>query len=112
MKLIALILKCRHLYRSPVSLHPSFATYNLPFRSYDDIRVDMKYRTNNSFLVTYMKSLSEEQFVSHAYFQNYLYEWNNLDQNKRNSQSISEFARKLLAIIRPTKKSHYDIFDI
>ena len=43
-----------------------------------------------------------EQFVgrtirfSHTYFQNALYEWNNLDQDIRNSQSISEFKRKLL----------------
>ena len=59
-----------------------------------------------------------EQFVgrtihfSHTYFQNALYEWNNLDQDIKTSQSISEFKRKLLAIIRPTKKSYYDIFDI
>ena len=36
----------------------------------------------------------------------------NLDQGIRNSQSTSKFERKLLAIVRPTKKSYYDISNI
>ena len=59
-----------------------------------------------------------EQYVgrtirfSHTYFQNALCEWNDLHQNIRNSQSISDFKRKLLAIIRATTISYYDIFEI
>ena len=39
-------------------------------------------------------------------------EWNLLDDDVKNSQSISDFKRKLLAIIRPTKNPVYDVFDI
>ena len=35
-----------------------------------------------------------------------------LDDDTKNSQSMSEFKRKLLAIIRPTKNPFYDVFDI
>ena len=56
--------------------------------------------------------VSHIPYVNKAYFQNVFHEWNILDQDIRNSQSISEFKRKLLAIIRPTKNSYYDVFDI
>ena len=49
---------------------------------------------------------------SNTYFQNALYEWNLLSDETKDSLSITEFKRKLLAIIRPLGKSSYDIHDI
>ena len=40
---------------------------------------------------------------SNTYFQNSLHEWNLLDDEIKNSRSISEFKRKLLQIIKPVK---------
>ena len=41
---------------------------------------------------------------SNSYFINTIYEFNLLNSEIRNSKSISEFKRKLLSVIRPTKK--------
>ena len=49
---------------------------------------------------------------SNTYFQNALHEWNLLDDEIKNSRSISEFKRKLLQIIKPVKNSMYNISDI
>ena len=49
---------------------------------------------------------------SNTYFQNTLYEWNLLSDEIEDSLTITEFKRKLLAIIRPLGKSCYDIHDI
>ena len=40
---------------------------------------------------------------SNSYFRNTIYEFNLLNSEIRNSKSISEFKRKLLSVIRPTK---------
>ena len=50
------------------------------------------------------QNVSRTTRFSHTYFQNVLYEWNLLNHDIENLQSISEFKRKLLAIIRPPKK--------
>ena len=47
-----------------------------------------------------------------TFFQNALCEWNLLDDEIKNSRSISEFKRKLLQITKPVKKSMYKISDI
>ena len=49
---------------------------------------------------------------ANTYFQNTLYEWNLLSDEIKNSLTITEFKRKLLAIIRPLGNSCYDIHDI
>ena len=49
---------------------------------------------------------------SNTYFQNTLHEWNLLDDEMKNSRSISEFKWKLLQIIKPVKNSMYNISDI
>ena len=49
---------------------------------------------------------------SNTYFQNALYEWNLLSDEIKDYLSITEFKRKLLAIIRQFGKSSYDIHDI
>ena len=60
----------------------------------------------------YDQNIARTIHFSHTYFQNFLYEWNLLDHDIKNAQSISEFKRKLLEIIIPTKNPVYDVFDI
>jgi len=54
----------------------------------------------------------ENDSFSHTYFKNVPYEWNLLDQDTKNAQSISKFKRRLLAIIWPTRNSYCDILNI
>ena len=49
---------------------------------------------------------------SNTYFQNAPFEWNLLNDETRNSTSISEFKCKLIAMIRPEKNSIFGINDI
>ena len=49
---------------------------------------------------------------SHTYFQNCVREWNRLDVSMRLSQTISEFKRKFLKLIRPPKRSIFNIYDL
>ena len=49
---------------------------------------------------------------SNTYFQNILSsDWHLLDKNIKESETISEFKRKLLAVVRPKQKSVYNVFD-
>ena len=57
---------------------------------------------------TYWKNNSILELV----FQNTISEWNLLDNKVRNSPSISQFKKNLLAIIRPSKNPTYNIRDI
>ena len=54
----------------------------------------------------------KKSVYSNTYFQNAPFEWNLLDDDTKNSTSISEFKRKLLALIRQKKNSVYGINDI
>ena len=49
---------------------------------------------------------------SHTYFQNCVSEWNRLDVSMRSSQTISEFKGKLFKLIRPPKRSIFNIYDL
>ena len=49
---------------------------------------------------------------SNTYFQNVLYEWNLLDYEIKNSASLGEFKRKVLAIIRPSRNPIFNVDDI
>ena len=49
---------------------------------------------------------------SNSYFQNVLSEWNLLNDDIKNSTTISEFKNRLLKMIRPVKNSIYNVFDI
>ena len=48
---------------------------------------------------------------SNTYFQNVLSEWHSLENNIKESETISEFKRKLLAVIRPKQRSVYSVYD-
>ena len=60
----------------------------------------------------YDQNVARTTCFLHTYFHNVRYEWNLLDHDIKNSQSISEFKEKLLASIRPPKNTVYDVFDI
>ena len=49
---------------------------------------------------------------SNTYFQNVLYEWNLQDNEIKNSASLGEFKRKVLAIIRPSRNPIFNVDDI
>ena len=48
---------------------------------------------------------------SNTYFQNVLSEWHSLDNDIKESETISEFKRELLTVIRPKQKSAYNVYD-
>ena len=47
-----------------------------------------------------------------TYFQNVLFEWNLLDKNIKDSKTLAEFKRKLLAVIRPVGQSVYNVYNM
>ena len=49
---------------------------------------------------------------TNSYFYNTLFEWNLLEEEIKNSESLFQFKGILLKLIRPQKKSTYDICDI
>ena len=49
---------------------------------------------------------------THTSFQNCVSEWNRLDVSMRSNQTISEFKRKLLKLIRPPKRSIFNIYGL
>ena len=49
---------------------------------------------------------------ANTYFQNTFYEWNKLDKEVQNAESIARFKNKLLSMIRPEGNSVYNIHDI
>ncbi len=61
---------------------------------------------------SYAQPVSRTVRFSNAYFQSTPCEWNLLDEDTRNSVSIGEFKRKLLAQIRPPCRSVYNVHNI
>ena len=49
---------------------------------------------------------------SNTYFQNVIAEWNLLNSDVRNSESLAAFKRKLISTVRPLKNSKYGVYDI
>ena len=47
-----------------------------------------------------------------TYFQNVLLEWNLLNQNIKVSNTLAEFKQKLLAVVRPVKKSVCNVYNM
>ena len=50
-------------------------------------------------------------YFKYSFFPCTLKDWFNLDNNIRNSESISVFRSRLLSLIRPVQKSVYNIFN-
>ena len=49
---------------------------------------------------------------SNTYFQNVITEWNLLNSDVRNSESLAAFKRKLISTVRPLKNTIYGVYDI
>ena len=49
---------------------------------------------------------------ANTYFQNCPKEWNRLDITLQSSQTISEFKRRLIQLVRPPKRSIFNIHDL
>ena len=49
---------------------------------------------------------------SNTYFQNCPKEWNRLDISVRSSQTISEFRKRLIQIVKPVKRSFFNVHDL
>ena len=79
---------------------------------FDEISPELEQSYNLRQHRVYEQNISRTTRFSHTYFQNVLYEWNLLNNNIKNSQSISEFKRILLAIVRPHKNPLYCLSDI
>ena len=46
-------------------------------------------------------------FLKTLFFRQLLIEWNNLDQNRRNSSSLNTFRNSILKFIRPSAKNMF-----
>ena len=82
---------------------PAYLFDEIPVKHYVpySLRRDLEYQPVNR----------TESFAS-AYFQSVLSEWNLLDTNIRDSNTLEVFKNKLLGVIRPIKKSVYNFYNI
>ena len=90
--------------------------YNLkktvtPAYLFEEIPVERNVPYNLRFHREYQPVNRTEHFAS-TYFQNLLSEWNLLDTNIKESNTLEAFKSKLLGVIRPIKKSMYNIYNI
>ena len=69
---------------------------------------DRGFRRCNTYPIM---SARTERF-SHTYFPYCVREWNQLDSNIRTQPTVSSFERKLIAIIKPEKRSTFKISDL
>ena len=70
---------------------------------------DLNYKLRMPY--DYDQHIERTTRFSHTYFQNYVSEWNRLDVSMRSSQTISEFKRKRLKLIRQPERSIFNIYD-
>ena len=82
-----------------------------PAYLFDEIPAECNVSYNLRHQREYQTTGRTARFAS-TYFQNVLSEWNLLDQNIKDSNTLAEFKRKLLAIIRPVKKSVYNVYNM
>ena len=88
----------------------------IKFRSPNYLFVEIPPERDVSYNLRNMRSFNQNVGrtvrYSNTYFQNAPFEWKLHDDDTKNSTSISEFKRKLLAMIRPRKNSVYSIIDV
>ena len=60
----------------------------------------------------YAQNRARTDRFSNSYFYNTLHEWNKLPTEICSSKSLAEFKRKLIALIRPVKKTTYGVTDL
>ena len=64
-----------------------------------------QYRTRNAHNIPHINV--KHQFFKNSYFPSTLIEWNKLDSNIRNSETLNIFKLKKLKFIRPTANSNF-----
>ena len=93
-----------HCFKLKVTQYPAYLFSLIPPKrqiSYD-LRNPQAYAQNRA---------RTDRF-STSYFYNTLHEWNKLPTEICSSKSLAEFKRKLIALIRPVKKTIYGVTDL
>ena len=80
--------------------HPKYLFHLIPVRC-------TSYATRTESNIPLIKT--KHNFFKNSFFPSAIIEWNNLDPNLRNSNSISVFKEKILNFIRPSPNSVFDI---
>ena len=93
-----------HFYSLRLSTTPQYLFEEIPPER------DLSYNLQHARI--YDQNILRTVRFSNTYFQNVLYEWNLLDNEIKNSASLGEFKRKVLAMIRPSRKPIFNIYDI
>ena len=93
-----------HFYSLKMSATPQYLFEEIPPER------DLPYNLRHARV--YDQNIPRTVRFSNTYFQNVLYEWNLLDDGIKNSASLGEFKRKVLAMIRPSRKPIFNIHDI
>ena len=93
-----------HFYNLIKSRSPNYLFAEIP------PECNVSYHLRN--IRSYDQNVGRTARYSNTYCQNAPFEWNLLDDDTKNSTSVSEFKRKLLAMIRPIKNSIFGINDI
>ena len=60
----------------------------------------------------YESNVKRTNRFASTYFQNCIKGWNQLDVSIRSSQTISEFKRKLIQLVRLKRQSYFGVHDI
>ena len=90
----------------------SIKTKSSPMYLFEEIPLERDLCYNLRHARVYEPTIPRTVCFSNTYFHNALYEWNMLDNEIKDSASLGEFKRKLLAIIRPSNNSTFHIHKI
>ena len=82
-----------------------------PIYLYDEIPPERPSAYNLRHQGEYERMATRTARFSNTYFENVLSEWHSLDNNIKESETISGFKRKPLAVIRPRQRSVDNLYD-
>ena len=82
-----------------------------PIYLFDEIPPERPVAYNFRHKLEYEPMAARTVLFSNTYFQNVLSEWHSLDNNIKELETMSEFKRKPLAVIRPKQRSVYNVYD-
>ena len=84
----------------------------LPLYLYNLIPPEREVNYNLRRIHVFDQRVERTNRYANTYFQNCPKEWNQLDVTLQSSQTISEFKRRLIQLIRPPKRSMFNIHDL
>ena len=93
-----------HFFMLKTTQHPEYLFSHIP--------PERKITYNLRNPSTYPEKGSRTAQFSSTYFQNVIAEWNLLNSDVRNSESLAAFKRKLVSTVQPLKSSIYRFYDI